>query len=96
MGLGCNVSSITFLTALVAVLSTFVAVGLVYGSVWSGKRVVSWWREREGRSRSNGVWRGRLVGILGMEGRRGRRLGSSGDEGFNEDREDEERRPLLG
>lgn len=82
-----------------AVLSTLVGIGLAYGAVWGGKKVVRWWREREGRSegsRGSGGWRGKFLGVLGMMSRRGRRLSVSGDEGLNEDREYEEGRPLLG
>lgn len=82
-----------------AVLSTLVGIGLAYGAVWGGKKVVRWWQEREGRSegsRGSGGWRGKFLGVLGMMSRRGRRLSGSGDEGLNEDREYEEGRPLLG
>lgn len=92
-------SSITFLTAVVTVLSTLVGIGLVYWAAWGGKRVVGWWRERErrpGDNAGNGGWRGKFLGVLGMTSRRGRRPSGSGDEGLNEDREYEEGRPLLG
>lgn len=92
-------SSITFLTAAVAILSTLVGIGLAYGAVWAGKRVFGWWGERErwtGGNRGNGGWRGKFLGVLGMISRRGQRPSGSGNEGLNEDREYEEGRPLLG
>lgn len=92
-------SSITFLTTVVTVLSTFMGIGLAYGVAWSGKRVIGWWRERErrpGGNTGNGGWRGKFLGALRMMNHRNRRLSDSGDEGLNEDREYEEGRPLLG
>lgn len=79
-----------------AVLSTLVSIGLVYGAVWGGKRAIRWWRESEGRPEGNRGWKQRFLSVWGTMGRHGRRLRGSVNEGLNEDREDEERRPLLG
>lgn len=91
--LGCDVSTITFLTAVVTIMSTLMVVGLVFVAAWAWKRVMSWYQEGK-----LAEWRD---GIFGTGDSRG--SDSDADVGreeeecvLGEDVDDRERRPLLG
>lgn len=85
--MGCNVSSITFLTSVVTIISTLVGVGLIVGIVYGGKRVVRRVRGVEGMPGG-----GSIRGILWRRGYDGSRAGGilQEEQGYGE------RRPLLG
>lgn len=88
-------STITFLTAVVTIMSTLMAVGLVFAAAWAWKRVKGWYQEGKFAE-----WRDGLFGTGSSRG------GDSDaddareeEEGVldeDEDVDDRERRPLLG
>jgi hypothetical protein len=92
---GCNVSTLTLLTALVAVAGTLAAVGLGFGIAWAVGTLRRRWRQRKYTCGSldcvgwGALRRRRNQGRLGYGGN-----GVFGDEGVI--RDDAEARPLLG
>lgn len=87
--LGCHVSTITFLSCVVSILSTFLVVGLVVLAVWLGKNLRGRWKGRQRgwwkvwRLYRAGWWRGWRIRLVNV--RRN-----------NEEGEGDERRRLLG
>ncbi|KAL4894054.1 hypothetical protein BDV59DRAFT_21383 [Aspergillus ambiguus] len=94
--LGCNVSTITFLTAVVSVVATLAVIGLGYLVAWAWDRVMTLWKEDK-PSGGSCSWISRLR-------RRGSRpptmqsvpgdMETSGGE-IDDEIMDPERRPLL-
>jgi len=91
-GLGCHVSTITLLTCVVSVVSTFLVIGLValafrvgkwVGEKWKGKEE-GWWKFWRWEA-----WRWRRWGVWKFEWARGWRVR------LVDVRRDEERTPLL-
>lgn len=90
---GCDVSTITFLTAVVTIISTLLVVGLVFMAVWAWKRVMGWYQEgkfaewRDGVFGTRSSWGGDSDVDYGREEEEG---------DLDDDLDDRERRPLLG
>ncbi|OJJ35414.1 hypothetical protein ASPWEDRAFT_111299 [Aspergillus wentii DTO 134E9] len=81
---GCNVSTITLLTAIVSILGTLAAIGIGFFISWFIKRVGGWKKAKKNRARRNTASRRATDGSS-----------AGGDEGYLHI-DDPERRPLLG
>jgi hypothetical protein len=94
---GCNVSTVTFLTAVGSVLGTLAAIAMGFLVVWAGKRAMRSWGQ--GKLGVSG-----FTDWIGRGGVRQRGVRSVGDvEGnpdghgqWGGDEDGDERRPLLG
>lgn len=72
-GLGCNVSTRNFLSVVVAVISSFVLVGLIALVFYVLSKMIGWCMERRSRSRDRRGGRRNHLGIIfyrGMDGDR--------------------------
>jgi hypothetical protein len=101
---GCNVSTTTFLSTTVAVLSTFALIGIIYLVIGLVKRARKRWKETEYErleaQERKSLWCGcldfgvvvsLLSGLFGQsQGQQGQRRSSLGD-----GHDDAEARPLL-
>ena len=92
-------STITFLTAVGAIMSTFVVAGLVVLAVWAWKRVMGWYQEGKFAEWKDSVF-GTGSSSRGSDSDVGYGIEEEGvldeDEDEAEDVDDRERRPLLG
>ncbi|GES59054.1 suppressor/enhancer of lin-12 protein 9 precursor [Aspergillus terreus] len=95
--LGCNVSTFTFLTALVSVAATLAAIGLGYLAVWAWEQVMTSRRQEKHAGGSYASWISRLrprsLRHPTMQTTPGDMERSGGE--IENDINDAERRPLL-